>query len=90
MTLAELYRKLKELGISEDRYYLHGLFGSTDDDNSLSLSIRKGNHTIEYEVYYKENGEKHSIRIFTSEEEACDYIYEKLKSDKEIEDASSK
>ena len=30
MTISELHIKLKENGIKEDRYFLHGLFGSTD------------------------------------------------------------
>jgi hypothetical protein len=90
MTIAELHNKLKELGIPEDRYYIHGLYGSTDDDNRLALTIRKGKYTAEYEVYYKEKGEKHSTRIFITEDEACQYIYKRLKADKEIEDKYSK
>ncbi|WP_391594358.1 hypothetical protein [Winogradskyella sp.] len=30
MTIKELSNKLKEPGISDDRFYLHGLFGSTE------------------------------------------------------------
>lgn len=89
MTIAELYSKLQKLEVSEDGYYLHGLYGSSNDDNCLTLSIRKGNYTVQYEVYYKEKGEKHSLKIFTTEEEACEYIYERLRADKEIEDAYS-
>lgn len=90
MTLNELYIKLKELGIPEDRYYLHGLYGSTNDDNKLALTVKKGEYTTEYEVYYKERGEKHSVRLFTTEDEACQYIYKQLKENKEIEDKYSK
>lgn len=90
MTIAELHRKLQELGISQDRYYLHGLYGSTNDDDKLALTIKKGKYAVEYEVYYKERGEKHSTRIFISEDEACQYIYKRLKTDKEIEDKYSK
>ena len=82
--------KLKDLGIPEDRYYLHGLFGSTNDNGKLSLAIKKGSHLIEYEVYDKEKGEKHSVRVFTSEDEACNYVYNRLKENKEIEDKYSK
>ena len=64
MTLQELYIKLKKLGVSEHRYYLHGLYGSTNDDDKPALTIKKGVYTVEYETYYKERGEKHSIRIF--------------------------
>jgi hypothetical protein len=78
MTLSELHIKLNNNGINEDHYFLHGLFGSTNDSEKIALTIRKGKYTVEYETYFKERGEKHSIRIFTSEEEACEYIYKEL------------
>ena len=78
MTLSELHNRLKESGINDDQYFLHGLFGSKDDNDKIALTIRKGQYVIEYETYYKERGEKHSIRIFTTEHEACEYIYRKL------------
>jgi hypothetical protein len=90
MTIAELYNNLKELGISEDKYYLHGLYGSTDDNDKLALIMRKGKYTVEYEAYFKERGEKHSIRIFSTEDEACLYVYNRLRANKEIEDKYSK
>ena len=78
MTISELHNRLKESGINDDQYFLHGLFGSKDDNDKIALTIRKGQYVIEYETYYKERGEKHSIRIFTTEHEACEYIYRKL------------
>lgn len=90
MTLQELHFQLKELGISEDRYYLHGLYGSSSDDNKFSLVKRKGYYSLEYEVYFKDRGEKQSSRIFTNEDEACQYLYKRLKENKEIEDKFSK
>ena len=90
MTIQELHFKLKEIGIPEDRYYLHGLWGSTNDDDKLSLTIKVGDCITEYEVYFKERGEKHSSRIFWNEDEACQYIYKRLKLNKEIEDKYSK
>lgn len=78
MTISDLHIKLNENGINEDQYFLNGLFGSTDDNEKLSLTIKKGKFTVEYETYFKERGEKHSIRTFNSEEEACEYIYKKL------------
>ena len=85
MTIEELNSELKNLGASNDRYYLHGLFGSTDDNDKIALTIRKGNYTIEYEVYYKEKGEKHSTRTFTTENEACEYILHKIQEELTLE-----
>lgn len=90
MTLSDLHIRLKELGILEDRYYLHGLYGSSSDEDKLSLVIRKGSYSVEYEIYFKERGEKHSSRTFTNEDEACQYFYKRLKENKEIEDKYSK
>lgn len=90
MTLKELYIKLKKSGISEDHYYLHGLYGSTNDDNKLALTIKKRKYSTEYEVYYKERGEKYSERIFKTEDDACQYIFKELMEDKEIEEKFSK
>ncbi|MDB5025938.1 MAG: hypothetical protein JWP78_3693 [Mucilaginibacter sp.] len=90
MTVNELYIKLKGLGIPDNRYYLHGLYGSTNDDDKLALVIKKGIHTIEYEVYYKERGEKHSVKVFATENDACQYVYKRLRENKEIEDKYSK
>lgn len=56
MTLQDLHIKLKELGVPENRYYLHGLYGSTSDDDKLALTIKEGVYTVEYETYYKERG----------------------------------
>ena len=71
MTIEELNSELNKLGVSDDRYYLHGLFGSTDDNDKIALTVKKGNYMIEYEVYYRERGEKHSTRTLTTEIEAC-------------------
>ncbi len=46
--------------------------------DKIALIIRKKQYGIEYETYYKERDEKHSIRIFNTENEACEYIYKKL------------
>jgi hypothetical protein len=70
MTIEELNSELKKLGVSDDRYYLHGLFGSADDNDKIALTVRKGKYTAEYEVYYKERGEKNSSRTLTTEDEA--------------------
>ena len=70
MTISDLHYKLKEKGIDENQYFLHGLFGSTDDNDKIGLTIRQGQNGLEYETFYKERGEKHSLRIFTTEKEA--------------------
>ncbi|SMC60715.1 hypothetical protein [Pedobacter nyackensis] len=75
LTLKQLSDKLSEQGISPDCYYLHGLYGSINDEEKYGLAIKRGKYTIEYEVYYKERGEKHSSRLFIDEHEACDWIY---------------
>lgn len=80
MTIKELHNKLTELKIAVDQYYLHGLYGSTDDNDKVAMTIKRGKYTIEYEVYFREKGEKHSIRNFTDEHEACNYILKKLTS----------
>lgn len=78
MTIEELHNKLVELQIPEERYYLHGLYGSPDDNDKIALTIRKGKYTIEYETYFKERGEKHSSMIFFNEDEACEYVLNRL------------
>lgn len=78
MTIEELHNNLVQLKISPDQYYLHGLYGSIEDNDKVSLTMKKGKHTIEYEIYYRERGEKHSIQKFTDESEACKYILKEL------------
>ncbi|RDC66179.1 hypothetical protein [Adhaeribacter pallidiroseus] len=79
MKIEELHKTLQKLGVPGDRYYLHGLYGSTDDDEKYALVIKKGKYTIEYEVYYRERGGKHSILTFTEEDKACEYFFRQVK-----------
>jgi len=81
MTLEELHNKLTDTGITADKYYLHGLFGSTDDNEKLGLRIFKDNNRIKYQVYFKERGEVSSTSDFDTEEEACKYMFQKLKDE---------
>lgn len=67
MDLNELYEILKENGIDDNSIYLNGLYGSSDDNEKLSLTIKKRKYSIIWEVYYKERGEKHSIWEFQTE-----------------------
>jgi hypothetical protein len=78
MTIEQLYNSLTELKIPPDNYYLHGIYGSTDDNDKLALTIKRGKYAIEYEVYFKERGEVNSTWTFISEDEACDYLFKKI------------
>jgi hypothetical protein len=89
MELEELHFKLKELGIPETDYYLHGLYGSTDNNDKVSLTIRRGKYGLEYEVYFKERGSVHSRKIFFNKDEACLYIYQEFVKSIEIKDKYS-
>ena len=82
MDLTELYKILKENGIDNNSIYLHGLHGSSDDNDKLSLTIKKGKYSIVWEVYFKERGEKHSVIEFNNESEACEYYLKRMKENK--------
>ena len=77
MTLTELYKSLKKHGFSDDSIYLHGLHGSTDDNEKLAMTIKMGKYTAIWEVYFKERGQKHSVREFNDESSACEYYHKK-------------
>jgi len=78
MNIAELHTELQHFGIPGEEYYLHGLYGSTVDNDKYGTTIKQGKYTIDYEVYFCERSEKHSSRTFTSEYEACDYFFRRL------------
>lgn len=71
MTIEQLHLRLKDLEIPSENYYLHGIYRSTNDDDKPA---KMGEHTSEYEVYYKEKGVKHSFKTFSSEKEACEFL----------------
>lgn len=81
MTLEDLHKKLTDIGIADDKYYLHGLFGSTDDNEKLGLKIFKDNNRIKFQVYFKERGQVSSTSDFDTEDEACKYMLQKLKDE---------
>lgn len=85
MKIQELHIALQKLGISEDKYYIQGLYGSMNDEDKLSMVVKKGSYFLEYEIYFKERGEKSFLKVFTNEDEACQYFYKQLKEDREIE-----
>lgn len=81
MTIAELHNRLVEFGVPTERFSLNGLYGSTNDNEKWGLLIKNGKHTTEFEVYYRERGEKHSKITFTEESEACDYLFKRIRDD---------
>jgi hypothetical protein len=86
MTLQRLYDELNKLKVPTNWYYLHGLYGDTDDNDKLSLTIYKPTeYSLVYEVYFKEKGEKNSIKRFATEMEACEHIFKELKDQKLME-----
>ena len=89
MTIEELNSRLKKLGVSDDKYYLHGLFGSTDDNGKIALIVKQGKYTTEYEVYYKERGEKNTSRKFATETDACEYVIDQIQEELSIEKAQN-
>lgn len=42
MTIKKLNSELKNIGVSGNRYYLQGLFCSTDDNDKIALIDKKG------------------------------------------------
>ena len=81
MKIEQLYKKLTENNISSDKYYLHGLFGSSDDNERLGLKIFKDSNRIKYQIYFKERGQVTSSWDYDSEDEACEVMFRKLKDE---------
>lgn len=79
MNLSALYSELRKIGIPDNDIFIHGLYGSTNDNEKLSLSMRMEKYSKVWEVYYKERGKKHSVREFNSESEACEYYLNQMK-----------
>lgn len=86
MNLEELHSALVSAGIPSEKYYLHGLLGTTDDENKLSVIVRRGRYFREFVVYYRERGEMHSVRVFDTESKACEYMFKRLTENKALED----
>lgn len=78
MNKNKLKQELDKLGIDENYYSLEGEL--IPDRTVLYQSYH------EWQVFYfDERGNKDQIKVFNSEEDACKYIYEQLKEEKEIE-----
>ena len=88
MTIKELNKKLVELKVDNNRFYLNGIYGSDNYDNKLALTVSKENEKLIYEIFYSERGEKHSEKLFLNETEACKYflyqIQEELTTEKAL------
>lgn len=67
----ELKNALNKMGIHSHHYNLDG---TGRDDERLCLECTNG----KWSVYYSERGVKTTNITFASEEEACQYIYERL------------
>ncbi len=67
MKTADLKQKLQEIGISKNEYNLDGEL----QDNSIILW--KNHH--QWQVIMYERGNQNEIGSFSSEDEACEYIY---------------
>lgn len=71
MKKSELRKKLKKENIPKCYYSLDG--GLPNEAYCLS-KVKNG-----WEVYYSERGLKSGLKIFASETEACNYIYNLIK-----------
>ena len=70
MTKNELRQELVKRNIPTDLYYLDG--GLPNEAHCLNQIVNG------WEVYYSERGQKTGLKIFKTEDEACDYFYQSL------------
>lgn len=70
MNKNELKQKLISSNIPKDTYSLEG--GLPNEAYCINQNEDK------WEVYYSERGQKSGLKIFDSEEEACEYFYQAL------------
>jgi len=78
MNKSELKAQLDKLGVNTDFYSLEG--------ELLPDRIVLCQNYHRWEVFYfDERGNRDSEKVFSSEEEACEYIYDYFKKQKEIE-----
>lgn len=76
MKLKELFDKLESSNIPKDKYYINGIYGSTDDENKPAMRLYNGNM---FEIYSKERGEKVIKKIYDEEEDACLYMFKLIR-----------
>ena len=79
MNIEDLYAELKTMAIPDSQIYLHGLYGSTDDNEKLALTIKMGKNRPIWEVYFRERGQINSLGQFNDEHSACQYYLKRCK-----------
>lgn len=89
MNFEELYKKLQELGIKDEKFYIMGIYGSDNDNEKLSIIQKKTTDGVIYEIYFKEKNEKNIIRVFNNKEEAFNFFIDSLLFDKMMEEKYS-
>ena len=70
MNRTELEQRLKVESVPDDTYCLDG--GLPNDRYCVEKNLNG------WEVYYSELGTRYEVRVFTSEQEAFDNLYERL------------
>lgn len=75
MDISELARALGNYGVSS-RYYRIGPYGHGYSDDSFSLEEANG----EFRVMYLERGNPSLLASFTTEADACTYLFAQLTS----------
>ena len=70
MKINELSMQLDKIGVNKDMYSI--MIGGLPNEK---LCIAKND---KWEVYYSERGKKTMLREFATEEEACDFFFNKL------------
>jgi hypothetical protein len=70
MTFKELAAKLSACRVPKDKYSLSG--GLPNEKYCIEHVDGK------WRVYYSERGSRSGLRIFDSEQEACDYFFEEV------------
>ena len=81
MTIDQLHKKLSEIGIDPNNYYLQGQFGSIDDNEKIAFRIFKMGNKITYQVYFKEKGQIAWSNDFYTEADAAQEIFRKLRDE---------
>jgi hypothetical protein len=70
MNIQQLQNELDRLGVSRRLYSLRGW-----SDEKLCLENRQG----QWHVYFVERGQERPMKVFESEEQACEFMLSELK-----------